>query len=101
MGESPSQIKFDMAKDDGILDLVLKHKWFDMIESGEKKEEYREIKPYYENRFSKYSYRVVRFHRGYSDVTMNWKIKYIKRAIGNPNWGAPDYPVFVIGLQET
>ena len=25
------------------LHLVLKHKWYDMIESGEKKEEYREI----------------------------------------------------------
>ena len=30
-----------------ILDLVLKHKWYDMIASGEKREEYREIKPYW------------------------------------------------------
>lgn len=29
-----------------ILHLTLKKKWFDMIASGEKKEEYREIKPY-------------------------------------------------------
>lgn len=29
------------------LDLVLKKKWYDMIESGEKTEEYREIKPYW------------------------------------------------------
>ena len=28
-----------------ILNLTLKAKWYDMIESGEKKEEYREIKP--------------------------------------------------------
>lgn len=27
--------------------LVLKSEWYDMIESGEKKEEYREIKPYW------------------------------------------------------
>ena len=27
------------------LDLVLKHKWYDMIACGEKKEEYRAIKP--------------------------------------------------------
>ena len=27
------------------LDLVLKHKWYDMIESGLKTEEYREIRP--------------------------------------------------------
>lgn len=33
------------------LHLTLKKKWFDMIASGEKKEEYREIKPYWESRF--------------------------------------------------
>jgi len=27
-----------------ILEMTLKKKWFDMISSGEKKEEYREIK---------------------------------------------------------
>ena len=30
-----------------MLVLPIKKKWFDMIASGEKKEEYREIKPYY------------------------------------------------------
>ena len=30
-----------------ILHLTLKKKWFDMILSGEKKEEYRELKPYW------------------------------------------------------
>lgn len=30
-----------------ILDLVLKGKWYDMIASGAKYEEYREIKPYW------------------------------------------------------
>ena len=33
-----------------VLVLPIKRKWFDMIKSGEKKEEYREIKPYYDNR---------------------------------------------------
>lgn len=33
-----------------ILHLTLKKKWFDMIASGEKKEEYREIKPYWISR---------------------------------------------------
>jgi len=32
------------------LHLTLKKKWFDMIESGEKLEEYREIKPYWVQR---------------------------------------------------
>lgn len=34
-----------------ILRLTLTKKWFDMIESGEKKEEYREIKQYWSSRF--------------------------------------------------
>lgn len=34
-----------------MLVLPIKKKWFDMILSGTKKEEYREIKPYYKSRF--------------------------------------------------
>ena len=34
------------------LDLTLKKEWFDMIASGEKKEEYREIKPYWITRLT-------------------------------------------------
>lgn len=34
-----------------MLTLPIRKKWFDMILSGEKKEEYREIKGYYETRF--------------------------------------------------
>ena len=34
-----------------VLNLTLKKEWFDKIVSGEKTEEYREIKPYWTNRF--------------------------------------------------
>ena len=34
-----------------MLTLPIQKKWYDMILSGEKKEEYREIKKYYETRF--------------------------------------------------
>ena len=34
-----------------MLALILKGKWYDMIRSGEKLEEYREIKEYYTARF--------------------------------------------------
>ena len=34
-----------------MLTLTIKKKWFDMIKSGEKLEEYREIKPYWTRRF--------------------------------------------------
>lgn len=37
-----------MSKKTNILILTIERKWFDMIASGEKKEEYREIKPYYD-----------------------------------------------------
>lgn len=36
-----------------MITLPIKKKWFDMILSGEKKEEYREIKPYWTSRFDK------------------------------------------------
>ena len=34
-----------------ILHLTLKKKWFDLIKSGEKKEEYREVKEFWKKRF--------------------------------------------------
>lgn len=34
-----------------MLVLPIKRKWYEMILSGKKKEEYREIKPYYTSRF--------------------------------------------------
>jgi hypothetical protein len=37
-----------------VLYLTLKKKWFDLIKSGVKKEEYREIKPFYISRFIKF-----------------------------------------------
>ena len=36
-----------------MLVLPIKKKWFDMILSGEKKEEYRDVSPYWKQRFSK------------------------------------------------
>lgn len=37
-----------------MLVLPIKKKWFDMIKAGEKLEEYREIKPYYDRRLLNY-----------------------------------------------
>ena len=42
-----------------MLILPIKKKWFDMIKSGEKKEEYREIKPYWTSRFEHYLRRTI------------------------------------------
>ena len=105
--------------------LVLKGKWYDMIYSGEKIEEYREIKPYWIKRFCFhrkepectcnpalcgscfkeggymcYPYEYVIFHRGYTNNTMNFKIKNIGYGFGNAKWGAPKNQVFIIKLGE-
>lgn len=107
-------------KPEYILDLVLKHKWYDMIDSGEKGEEYRELKQYYarrilecygwydwcrtgckgcsvrHNNLSKVTH--VRFHRGYTSTTMTFEIKGLSIGKGNPEWGAPDHETFIIKL---
>lgn len=46
------------------LHLVLKSKWYDMIDRGEKKEEYRENTSYWMKRIGKI-HDVVCFHRGW------------------------------------
>lgn len=83
-----------------ILDLPLKAKWYDMIESGVKPEEYREIKPYWEKRLINRGYTHVRFRYGYTKRTMLREIESIRFGYGNPEWGAPkDKHVFIIKLK--
>ena len=48
-----------------MLVLPIKKKWFDMIASGIKKEEYREIKPYYDSRFKRHLPRHTNFRNEY------------------------------------
>ena len=107
-----------------ILDLSLKHRWYDMIASGEKTEEYREIKDFYMQRLLNHLYQcchphpvlighwepyikyvfkhydAVRFHRGQgSPVTMLVECLGISVGKGKPEWGAPeDKEVFIIKL---
>lgn len=61
-----------------VLDLVLKGHWYDKIIRGEKTHEYREVKPYWEKRFQR-DYDLVRFRRGYTNITATFKIKSIKK----------------------
>lgn len=97
-----------------ILDLPLKAKWYEMQESGEKTEEYREIKPYWCKRIlgldepivgehysnegcNIFGYTHVRFRYGYTQRTFTHKIDSITIGYGNPAWGAPtDREVFII-----
>lgn len=98
------------------LHLVLKKKWYDMIASGEKKEEYRNISTYYQNRLlvgpahitpsgclllEFKPYNEVCFHLGYTNTTMTFKIAGFDYDRGKEEWGAePKHTYFIIRLGE-
>jgi len=48
-----------------ILYLSLIKKWFDLIASGKKKVEYREIKPFWKKRLFDKEYDIIHFRNGY------------------------------------
>jgi hypothetical protein len=85
-----------------VLDLTLKKKWFDMIASGEKKEEYREIKPYWIKRLRNREYQAIKFRNGYAkdSPTIMVELKTMSRGLGIVEWGAPEHPVFILHLGE-
>ena len=103
-------------ENDKTLHLVLKRKWYDMIDSGIKTEEYREIKPYWEKRLLDYKslsdiddaphhfprgYKKVVFCLGYqrNAPSMAFEVRDICFGKGKPEWGAPtDKEVFIIKL---
>lgn len=70
-----------------ILYLPLNAKWYNMIESGEKKEEYREIKPYWQKRIL----RCYGTHWIYDDGTC---IEEGPRGCADCLWAGPRYKKF-------
>jgi hypothetical protein len=89
-----------------VLHLTLKKKWFDLIASGEKKEEYRECKPYWFERLhgrcgNDYKhFDLVHFRNGYNRYSPFLIVEClgISRGKGNPLWGAPEKDVYIIKL---
>ena len=85
------------------LHLTLKRQWFDMIQSGEKREEYRELKPYWHTRLYLKNFDVIVFRNGYSKDAPSMCVQAGKIRVGrgNPKWGAPvDKDVWIIPLGE-
>lgn len=87
-----------------MITLPIKRKWFDMIASGEKLEEYRAMTPRYATMFRNASdahdcfWCILR--NGYSLTSPAIKL-YVKLCVGtgNPNWGAePDKTYFVLRI---
>jgi len=91
-----------------ILHLTLKKKWFDMIASGEKKEEYREIKPYWIKRmhfdiWNTKPFDYIEFKNGYGKNAPKIRLECNKIEIGKakPEWSDNcKGDVFIIKLGE-
>lgn len=105
-----------------MLTIPIKKKWFDMILSGKKKEEYREIKPYWDTRFETwlgipkgemdFFFRdvlrdrkipmPVLFHNGYSKESPSFIAKCtLSVGAGREEWGAEkDKEYFILTVQE-
>ena len=88
-----------------MLTLPIKKKWFDMILSGEKKEEYREIKPYYSKRFAnilaknqpKYDFVYILLRNGYSKNSPTIKcLVNILTGYGKEEWGAEPNKIYYV-----
>ena len=95
--------------------LPIKRKWYEMILTGEKKEEYREIKPYYKSRFKKvfsmhpYSFipygqdvHEVVFRNGYSKESPSFTaLCSLDIKSGIEEWGAePEVEYYVLTIKE-
>ena len=91
-----------------MLTLPIKKKWFDMVRSGEKKEEYRNPTPYYFSRFTNLfdafdtDVKPVMFRNGYSSnspsfiANCSFSIK-----TGKEEWGAePGKEYYVLTIKE-
>ena len=106
-------------EDCAVLTLVLKGRWYDMIASGEKKEEYRDATRYWETRLRNWTRRiyiecklpVVEFRCGYASCAPRMAFLVEKRVFGywtflhagtvrHSEWGEPDTQHYVISLGE-
>lgn len=98
------------------LKLVLKKQWYGMVESGEKKEEYRDITAYWCKRFANILGRrdpetgvfyplfgSVTFYLGYAKnrPSMTYEMVSIRIGEGRQEWGAiPGKKYFIIELGQ-
>ena len=107
-----------------MLTLPIKKKWFDMILSGEKKEEYRDRREYYDTRFmnhfgfiivggkmfnqvlpeelKKDEKQPIIFRNGYSSTSPSFTaICSLREGTGKPEWGAePGKTYYVLTIHE-
>ena len=108
--------------------LTIKRKWLEKIRSGEKKEEYRELSPYYAARFKRFlgwelvpnaqnivertlravgsvPFNDIILRAGYSAFAPATMISgYITISTGRPEWGAAEgkeyYVLHITGMED-
>ena len=89
-----------------LLHLPLKREWYNMIASGEKREEYRDHTPYWsvriQNAIAKSKPIVAAFSLGRHRATMFFDVSVIKAVCGSnhPEWGEPKHLHYLILLGE-
>ncbi len=90
-----------------MLILPIESEWLDMIVAGEKKEEYREIKPYWTARLRNYfksgKPRIVCLRAGYDAVKSRSADVLCTMSVGTgrPEWGAiPGKKFYVLHIEE-
>jgi len=94
------------------LTLTIAEPWFSMIRDGKKKEEYREIKPYYKRRFQFKKFEkcslfkcfdLLVLRNGYraDSPKITLKNPRIRIGQGRPEWGAePGKTYFIVTWEE-
>lgn len=99
-----------------VLPLVIKGKWYDMIASGEKKEEYRDDNPFWAKRIHKvykqsrdydtimviaFSKRCKKYDMFFvCDYAMGVGEVYIKTHKLKTEWGQPNSPHVILAIGE-
>lgn len=97
-----------MPKLQSVLVLHVKGKYFDQIKAGEKTEEYREFKPYWQKRLLGKVYAAIVIMKGYPKFSAMcadncqdflWDPKYIQtKIIKHEEFGSAPVKVFAISL---
>lgn len=95
-----------------VLKLTVKKEWFDLIKSGEKTEEYREIKEYWNNRLTyreapfvirEKRYEYIEFKNGYSKDAPTIITECKGVSVGKPTQNGKhlfDKDVFIISIGD-
>lgn len=80
--------------------MTLTKQWFDMIASGIKKEEYREMKPHWHKRLLNKKYDAIQFVNGYGHhrPRMLIELKEVLSGLGITEWGAGREVTYILKL---